>query len=192
MENAEEMRGKRVAYYSAKSLGISLWRRIVLRAFNIRVNFRAETIEALASGPAVVICKQHRSFVDGPILAVASPVPLNFAITPKHAEENRITATGIRALQWIGLGTRVAIDGARPFGLRRLLCDLRAGGRVMIFDEGRIVAPSDAPVHAKLGPEWLVRKSGAKLVEIEMRGNENSFFFAPEGRKLRPRIEIDF
>jgi acyl-[acyl-carrier-protein]-phospholipid O-acyltransferase/long-chain-fatty-acid--[acyl-carrier-protein] ligase len=168
-----------------------MWRRAVLWVLNVRVSYRQETLEALAEGRAVVICMEHRSLADGPIVALASPFPLHFAVTPKHAVDNLFTAQGIRFLMWLGLGDRTAINGDHPFSLRALHRVLKGGSPVMIFPEGRI-ASADESIAARGGYQWLADSTSSPVVTISMDGNEQSRIFAPAGRLLRPRITLTF
>jgi 1-acyl-sn-glycerol-3-phosphate acyltransferase len=172
-------------------VGLPLWRRAILRALNVRVTYRPETMEALSSGRAIVICMEHRSLADGPIVALASPVPLHFAVTPKHAVHNPLTSRGIALMKRLGLGDRTAINGEHPFGLRALRRLLQDDRPIMVFPEGRIAKPEEE-LAARGGFRWLAESTTSPVVTIRLEGNERSRLFSPAGRSWWPRVNLTF
>lgn len=169
---------------------IPLWRRLVLKALRVKVTYRRETLELLETGRAIVVCN-HQSFLDGPIIGLASPTRMCFPISNKQSVDNRLTKHGLRFLGLLGLGEQVAMNGDHPFGVRALLKKIDQSVPIMIFPEGRICGPSEQ-VEPKPGYRWLVEKSGVPVVEIGLKGADQSRLFAPEGAKRWPLIELEF
>lgn len=68
---------------------MQLWRRIALGLLRVRVTF-TEQAGVISSQPSIVICN-HQSLLDGVIFALAAPVSMDYAVTPKYAVENATT-----------------------------------------------------------------------------------------------------
>lgn len=164
---------------------IPLWRRAALWCLRVEVRYRPRSVSRLG-GPCIVVCN-HASLLDGVILALASPVPLAFAVTPRFAVDNRLTRWGLAALSRAGLGVVVPVSERRGlFGMRRLLAHLRAGRSVMIFPSGTIRAGAAAMP----GYEWLRDRSGCGVLEARIVGAERWRFLASGGTRIFPRIEV--
>lgn len=159
---------------------------IILRVLNVRVQERAAS--RLRAQQVVLTCN-HVSFLDGVIVACASPVPLAIMVTPRHAVEHRFTSRGIRMLERLGFGRAVPADIRSPFGVRAVLRAAQEGHSVLIFPEGRI-SPDGTQKPALRGAEWLAARVGVPTVEAHIAGAEDSRLFAPVGRRWRPRISL--
>lgn len=163
---------------------------LTMKAFRVVVT-RTGATRALLEQPRSIVTANHVSLLDGLLVAIASPVPLVFAVDPDFAVRNRGTALGLRLLSHLGFGEVIAIDSRSPFGLRKLLMFVRAGRPIMVFPEGAI-SPSGVQLPARPGVDWLQRRSGAQVIHVEIRGAENSRLFAKSGRQWRPSIELRF
>lgn len=169
---------------------IPLWRRVALKILRVRLDY-GDVAQALVSGETVIVICRHRSLLDGVIVALASPVPMVFPVTPKHSVRNRATRIGLRFLERAGLGTVVPMDVRSPFGLRSLARMVDDGLPAMVFPEGRIQRDGDGFEHLG-GVEWLSQRTGARIVQIELLGVSRSRFFALEGDQLWPEIRLLF
>lgn len=166
-------------------------RSVLLRMLRVRVTYKESTKAVLSSGePCILVCN-HVSLLDGVIVALASPVPLAFAVDTEYSRGAGATARFLQVLAWLGFGKVIAIDAIAPFGTRTLLTELKQGGRVMVFPEGCISETgqrgSDQP-----GVKWLADRSGIAVAELEIRGAERSRLFAKSGSALWPRIRLFF
>lgn len=166
-----------------------VWRRAALRALRTDVSY-GPVAERLRSEPCIVEVN-HRSLLDGPIVALASPVPLAFAVNPYHAERNRWTRTGMTWLERRGLGRVISVGCDKPSGLRYLLKALAGGMSVCIFPEGRILHGDIDSVRMP-GSAWLAARTGCPLVQVRIDGAGSSRLFAPHGTRLRPPIRVVF
>jgi acyl-[acyl-carrier-protein]-phospholipid O-acyltransferase/long-chain-fatty-acid--[acyl-carrier-protein] ligase len=166
-------------------------RPVLLRMFRVRVTYQASTKAVLGSGePCILVCN-HVSLLDGVIVALASPVPLAFAVDTEYSRGAGAAARFLKALAWLGFGKVISIDATAPFGIRTLLTELKQGGRVVVFPEGRISETGqrggDQP-----GVKWLADRSGIAVAELEIRGAEHSRMFAKSGSAIWPRIRLFF
>lgn len=167
---------------------LPLWRSIALRVLRVNVTY-TETTRVLMDRPSILVCN-HESLLDGVSIALASPTPLAFAVTPKHAVENRFTATGLRFLASRGLGRVVSLSQTNPMALRSLLHELQAGRSVMIFPSGTIMSDAEHRGHI-----WLAEKSGCSIVTASISGAARSRFFGRSAKagkptELWPRINL--
>ncbi len=164
--------------------------RTLLSALRTRVTYRNSTLALLDAHPSVVVCN-HVSLLDGLLVALASPLPLVFAVDPAYSVHSLAARTGMRLLAAIGYGSVVPLDTSSPMGLRALHRALRAGNSVMLFAEGSI-SPDGLPRPAKPGFRWLADSCGAPVVELQINGAELSRIFSKSGGCLWPRIQILF
>ena len=168
----------------------ALLRLVALRLLRVRASYSPASVELLRQG-RVIVCANHVSLLDGVIVALASPVPLTFGVDTDFSRRSKIASRGMAALAWLGFGAVVPVDGASPFGIRALLKALDRGETVMVFPEGRI-SETGRPQPEQPGVTWLVRRAGAPVLRVRIRGAERSRFFAKAGREFWPRIEVDF
>ncbi|WP_081630734.1 lysophospholipid acyltransferase family protein [Thioalkalivibrio sp. ALE16] len=167
------------------------WCRALLRLCRVEVEYRTETVRKLkAPGPLVVTCN-HQSYIDGPIIALASPVPMLYAVDPVFARDNPWTSRALGALAAAGLGSVIPVSNESPTGVRHLLRALRAGGKVMIFPEGGI-SENGVPKSGAPGVEWLKARSGARECAIQIEGAHRSRVFGKRGESWRPRVRLRF
>ncbi len=165
---------------------IPAWRRAILAALHVRVTYTDTALRLL--GPPCILTCNHESMIDGIAIALASPTPLVYAVTPDYAVRNRKTAALLAFLARRGLGTVVPLNQSNPAPLRHLLRALRNGQSVMIFPTGTIRA--GAP--ELTGHRWLAERAGCDIVLASISGSGASRLF---GRKegetlLRPRIDL--
>lgn len=168
------------------------FRAVFLRLFRVRVTYSAETVDLLHR-ERVIVCSNHLSFLDGIVVALASPIPLNFGVDTDFSRRSKIARGGLSILSGLGFGEVVPIDSGSPFGIRTLSRALAQGESIMIFPEGAISDCSDGlPAPEKPGLGWLQKRTGAPTVWISIIGAENSKLFAKSGTQLWPRINVKF
>lgn len=161
----------------------SVWRRLLLRIFRVEVTFTPQA-ELLRSRPCIVVCN-HQSLVDGLVFALAAPVSMDYAVTPRYAVENALTRHGLAFLVRCGLGRVVALSATRSLSLRSLRRSLLEGRSVMIFPTGTI-----SPAEEKGGYVWLSEKTGCPVIRASISGAEHSLLFAHDGKDIWPRIRL--
>lgn len=104
----------------------------------------------------------HLSYLDGPLLALLTPRPILFAVTPDFA----LHPVWRPLLLSIGRPRGCSMIPMRPgsiSGVRPLLRHLRAGGWVCIFPSGGLQNSHEHP-----GAAWLSEKSGVKIHKITL------------------------
>ncbi|WP_082385708.1 MULTISPECIES: 1-acyl-sn-glycerol-3-phosphate acyltransferase [Achromobacter] len=163
---------------------------LALRALRVTVQYRTSTVAALTRGGCIVTCN-HISLLDGIVVALASPVPLVFAVDTNFARRSKRARVGLAALTWLGLGEVVPMDSSAPFGLRTLARNLGAGKNVVIFPEG-VISLTGARGPDRPGFRWLSSQASAAVLELQIFGADQSRLFAKAGRRLWPKIALEF
>lgn len=166
---------------------LQLWRRALLKALRVDVRYGA-VADQLQRSPCIVICN-HVSLLDGVIIALASPRPMVFPVTPKHSKANPWTKSVLQWLQHMGLGVVVPMDRSSYFAIRTLLRSINTGNSVCIFPEGKIADGEKSQIHG--GYSWLANKTDAVVVTATISGAERSRIFARQGSELWPAIRLD-
>lgn len=171
---------------------LPLWRRDVLRMFRVEVRYGAvaELLTADFAKP-VIVCCNHQSFLDGPILAFASPRKMVFPVNPKQSVDNRFTRNALAVLERLGLGWTVVMNSDKPWSVRTLAAALNESRAVAVFPAGRICAPHECEVE-KPGVEWLSARTGAAVIRARISGAADSRLFAKAGTKIWPKITVEF
>lgn len=163
---------------------------ILLQTLRVSVSYSASARTSIAVGKSIV-CANHVSLLDGVIIALASPAPLMFAVDTDFSRRSPGARLGLNLLSWLGFGSVVPLDCSAPFGMRALTRALLAGANVMVFPEGGIsqtgARQADMP-----GLNWLIAKTGATKVEVNISGAEKSRIFAKSGTQWWPKITLTF
>lgn len=166
-------------------------REIGLTVLRVDVCVSPEALGHLRAG-GVIVSANHVSFLDGVVVALASPVPLVYGSEVKYSRQSSFARRGMELLVRLGFARAIVpLDADHPFGMRELERRLAAAQSVMIFPEGQI-SPDGRPLPERPGVAWLKSRTGAAIVDIRIRGAEQSRLFAKSGRCLWPRIEIRF
>lgn len=156
---------------------------MLLGALRVRVVLTAQA-DLVRSRPCIMICN-HQSLIDGIVVALAAPVSMDYAVTPRYAVENRVTRWGLSVLEGWGLGRVVPLSPSRVFALRRLRQSLLDGRSVMIFPTGTI-----SPAVEQRGYRWLSDQTGCPVVRASISGTDRSRLFARAGTKLWPKVQL--
>lgn len=163
---------------------------LALRALRVQVLYSSSACLALRRGRAVVHAN-HVSLLDGVIIALASPAPLVFAVDTDYSRRSRSARLGLAFLSRVGFGSVVPVDATAPYGVRTLRRAIAAGSNVMVFPEG-VISPTGRRQLDQPGLEWLIAKTGATPVAVEIHGAEHSRFFAKAGSRFWPKITLRF
>jgi 1-acyl-sn-glycerol-3-phosphate acyltransferase len=161
-----------------------------LKIFRVRVSYRPEYVKALKDGPTIVVAN-HMSFLDGLIVAFASPIPLCFGVDPAFSRHSFLVRGVLKTFSHFGFSSFVPLESKSPFGMRTLLKALQKGQSIMLFPEGAI-SPTGAPLPEQPGVQWLRQKTGSSILRIQITGAEKSRFFGKSGRAFWPRISLSF
>lgn len=161
---------------------------LALRLLRTTVRLSPETTRCLLAGHQLVAAN-HVSLLDGVLVALASPVPLVFAVDTDYARRSTLARRGLAFLSRLGFGEVVPVDHAAPFGMRALRRALDAGRCVMVFPEGRI-SPDGWALIEQPGLEWLAVATGSDVIRLRIDGAERSRLFAKNGRHWWPSIAI--
>lgn len=144
-----------------------IWSKMILWTSGVRT--KVFGIESLETGVPYVLCANHQSYMDIPILLAAFPFQFRFAA---KKELFRVPFLG-----WhLRRSGHVPIDRENPHtavkALREATEKIRTGTPVLIFPEGR--TSRDGSVKPfKGGGFMLATKSGAAVVPVTIRGSRN-------------------
>jgi 1-acyl-sn-glycerol-3-phosphate acyltransferase len=136
-------------------------RRLLRRFFD----FRVEGVEHLPAGGPVIFAANHHNYLDGVVLAAASPRPIAFLVMPRVWR-----ATPFHPFLHRHIGS-IPLDVSRPDvgALRRALAALTESRAVGIFPEG----PFSVNGHLEPGLPGvglLALRSGAPVVPAGIHG----------------------
>lgn len=165
---------------------LPLWRRIALDSMRVSVDYGLVAAQMM-HGPTIVACN-HQSLLDGIIVALASPRPMVFPVTPRYSRNHPLTPRLLRWLERRGLGRVVTMDGDHIYALRELRRALAEGDSVCIFPEGRI--GDGGCLQEQPGFRWLHEQTGCPVVRAVLTGADRSRLFAKAGSEYRPAIHL--
>ena len=165
-------------------------RRLLLRMLRVQVQGADMLSEALEQG-RVLIAANHVSYLDGVIIALASPSPLLFPVDTTFSRDSFLASRFLNMLQRFGWGEVVPMDSANPAALKTLKRRLDQGANVLIFPEGQISCDG-RPTAEMPGTQWLASKTGARRLHLQIEGAQNSRLFGKSGREVWPAITLNF
>jgi 1-acyl-sn-glycerol-3-phosphate acyltransferase len=142
-----------------------IWARMIL--WTCRIKVRVNGLERLTPGTAYVLCCNHQSHMDTPIILAA--LPFQFRFTPKKQ---------LFRYPFLGWHLRrsghVPIDRENPHAavksLKEAADTIRYGTPVVIFPEGG-TSPDGAIRPFKGGGFMLAARAGAAVVPVTIRGS---------------------
>ncbi len=148
--------------------------------------FRAYNTGALNAPGPVLLLPNHTSWFDWLFLAVCLDDDWKF-----------VTSSTTAQLSWFHRKIMInrftfPVDTASPYAVKRMAEFLQAGGRMVLFPEGRL---SQTGTLMKLfdGTGFLLYKTNAKVITCYLRGaNRMPFCPHPGWRKLLPRVSAHF
>lgn len=165
-------------------------RQMLLRVLRVKVNGANQLSDKLEQG-RVLIAANHVSYLDGVIVALASPTPLIFPVDTSFSRDGFFSRTFLNMLQWFGWGEIVPMDSTKPAALKTIKRKLDEGANVLIFPEGQ-VSVDGLPTNPMPGTDWLARQTGATRIELRIDGAEKSYLFGKSGRELWPAVSLTF
>jgi 1-acyl-sn-glycerol-3-phosphate acyltransferase len=154
-----------------------IWARMILFTVGVRVTVNG--LDNVRSGSPYVLCANHQSHMDIPILLAALPFPFRFAA--KH-ELFRIPFLG-----WhLDRSGHIAIDRENPRAaiksMRKAAEKIRQGAPLLIFPEGGTSV--DGELHSfKGGGFMLAARLAAPVVPVAIRGSRR--ILPPNSHHLR-------
>lgn len=167
---------RRTIRYWASKTAVALLTRAYLRV-------RVEGLERLPPGPAL-LCSNHQSWADPFVLMAALPGrPRLYWFGPKEADMTR----GGRNRMIVWTGTAVPYKPSKSDlreATRRVDAVFKAGGRLVIFGEGRIHAREGELLPLAEGAVFFAMRSGVPIVPVALGGTSWLAF----GRTVRVRI----
>jgi len=135
-------------------------------------------------GPCLIVAN-HYSLLDGPLLSAILPYEVLFAVDTRQMEK-----WYVRLVTRLGRVTRIATDN--PLSLRLLADELRAGGKVMIFPEGRMTR-SGALMKMYDGAAVLWEKGGRPpILAAHIDGSQHTMFAYQGPRRVFAPVKIEF
>ncbi len=153
-------------------------------AFAWEARLEVEGREHVPPAGPVILAANHRSFLDVPLLVIASPRPVVF-MAKRELFRNGFVALWLREMG--------------GFPVRREIADLRAiDTGLAVLEEGRVLGlypegtrnHGDAMLPFLNGAAWLALHTGATIVPCGIRGTEK----LPPGRRksLRRNVRLRF
>lgn len=113
---------------------------------------------------AAIIIANHTSLLDGPALALMTPRPILFGVTPAYSKHPIWRPLMLSFAGLIGTGCRmVPMEPGSVQGMRSLIRELESGGWVCLFPEGGICTGQRYP-----GVDWLSRRTQAPIHELHI------------------------
>ena len=142
-----------------------LWARMIL--WTSRIHIRVSGLENIRAGVPYVLCMNHQSHMDTPIVLAA--MPFQFRFTPKKQ---------LFRYPFLGWHLRrsghIPIDRENPHAAVKSLRDaaekIRQGSPVVIFPEGG-TSPDGSIKSFKGGGFMLATRSQAEVVPVTIRGS---------------------
>ena len=162
---------------------MKIFLRILLR---ILFGFRAEKPAALDAPGPLMLLPNHASWIDWLFVAVCLDGQWRF-VTSKEAAQ----------VSWVHrfiMLSRYAfpVETASPYSVKRIAEFLQAGGKLVLFPEGRL-SRTGALMKLFDGTGFLLLKTNARVVTCYLRGVQRLPFSPNPNRKLLfPRVSIHF
>ncbi len=133
----------------------------------------------------VLVVANHTSLLDVVLLWAFLPVSLTFAVNTEVAK-----TWYVRLVK--GFAGLFPLDPINPLSLRSLVRQLRKGGVVVIFPEGRITV-TGALMKIYNGPGLVALKADAQILPIAIKGAQYTPFSRLKGkvrRRLFPKVSL--
>jgi acyl-[acyl-carrier-protein]-phospholipid O-acyltransferase / long-chain-fatty-acid--[acyl-carrier-protein] ligase len=148
--------------------------------------FRAHHCEVLSTPGPVLLVPNHVSWLDWLFVGLCLDDDWRFVTSS-------VTAQSSWLHRWIMVNRRTfPIDPASPFAVKRMAEHLQAGGRLVLFAEGRI---STTGTLMKLyeGTGFLLHKTQARVITAYLRGaNRLRWVKHPGWRRWFPAVTVHF
>ncbi len=148
--------------------------------------FRAFNLEALRTPGPVLLVPNHVSWLDWLFLAVVLDDDWKFVTSSTTAQ-----ASWLHRKMMINRRT-FPVDNNSPYAVRDMAEHLKAGGRLVLFAEGRITLTGSL-MKVYEGTGFLIRQTGAKVITCYLRGAARVRFVRHHGwTRWMPRVSAHF
>jgi acyl-[acyl-carrier-protein]-phospholipid O-acyltransferase/long-chain-fatty-acid--[acyl-carrier-protein] ligase len=157
--------------------------RLIARVF---FRFRAHKTAALTTPGPVLLVPNHVSWLDWLFLAVVLDDDWKFVTSSTTAQSNWV-------LRKVMINRRTfPVDNASPYAVRDMAEHLKAGGRLVLFAEGRITL-NGSLMKVYDGTGFLIRQTNAKVITCYLRGAARVRFVRHHGwTRWFPRVSAHF
>jgi acyl-[acyl-carrier-protein]-phospholipid O-acyltransferase/long-chain-fatty-acid--[acyl-carrier-protein] ligase len=157
--------------------------RLIARVF---FRFRAYNTAALNAPGPVLLVPNHVSWLDWLFLAVVLDDDWKFVTSSTTAQ------TSWFHRKMMINGRTFPVDNASPYAVRDMAEHLKAGGRLVLFAEGRITI-SGSLMKVYDGTGFLIRQTNAKVITCYLRGAARVRFVRHHGwTRWCPRVSAHF
>lgn len=148
--------------------------------------FRAYNTAALATPGPVLLVPNHASWLDWLFLAVVLDDDWKFVTSSTTAQSNWV-------LRKVMINRRTfPVDNTSPYAVRDMAEHLKAGGRLVLFAEGRITL-SGSLMKVYEGTGFLLRQANARVITCYLRGATRVRFVRHPGwKRWFPRVTAHF
>jgi acyl-[acyl-carrier-protein]-phospholipid O-acyltransferase / long-chain-fatty-acid--[acyl-carrier-protein] ligase len=146
--------------------------------------FRVFGEDALRTPGPVLLVPNHVSWLDWLFIGVCLEEDWRIVVSRTAAETSWLHS-------WIMLNRRTfPVDINSPYAVKHMAEHLAAGGRLVLFAEGRI-SRTGSPMKLFEGTGFLLNKTRARLITGYLRGAERVLFSPHPGwRRLFPRVTL--
>lgn len=142
---------------------------MIRRLYKICFRIKIEGLENVPKDGAFVVCANHKSLLDPPLLAVCLPINLRF-MAKEELFDNKLFGALIRAL-----GAFPVKRGAGDLGaMRAAIKALKDGERLVIFPEGAR-SPKEHMHKGKSGAVLIAAKSSVNILPVGICGKYRLF-----------------
>lgn len=157
----------------------NLLRQVLTFILKLLFNVRVKGIEHFrAAGERTLIICNHQSFLDPLLLAILIPEKPAFAMNLYQADK--------WYFRWVSKVVKIyRLDPSQPMSMKTLLADMKKGGKVVYFPEGRITTTGGI-MKIYDGAALLASKTGASILPIHVDGAQYSKLSKLSG-KLKQR-----
>jgi 1-acyl-sn-glycerol-3-phosphate acyltransferase len=134
-------------------------------AFTLAFSYRCEGSENMPKDGPVLVVANHQSFLDPPLIGVATYPRHLVYLARKTLFRNRYFAGLIRSLNAVPIDQ----ESVGKEGLKTVLDQLQLGRAVLIFPEGS--RTGDGQMHEfRPGVQLLIKRAGAPIVPVGVAG----------------------
>jgi acyl-[acyl-carrier-protein]-phospholipid O-acyltransferase/long-chain-fatty-acid--[acyl-carrier-protein] ligase len=157
--------------------------RLIARVF---FRFRAHNTAALTTPGPVLLVPNHVSWLDWLFLSAVLEDDWKFVTSSATAQ-----TSWFHRKMMINART-FPVDNASPYAVRDMAEHLKAGGRLVLFAEGRLTV-SGSLMKIYDGTGFLIRQTNAKVITCYLRGANRVHFVRHQGwTRWFPRVSAHF
>src|SRR5579862_9349778 len=148
--------------------------------------FRAENVAALEAAGPVMLLPNHASWIDWLFLAVCLDDGWRF-VTSKEAAQVSFVHRFIMINRFT-----FPVETDSPYAVKRMAEFLQAGGKLVLFPEGRL-SRTGSVMKLFDGTGFLLYKTNARVITCYLRGVDRVLFSPnPNRKEWFPRVSAHF